>query len=212
MKKNVLLALATALVISLTVSGQNRIAQLKKDTSSHPIGRGEMPRQAFGNRQNFGQAPFRQRGAQGLNPRQAEKPQLTAKKRAGYMAVNLDLSDAQRDKLQALFEKQDKARAERQAEIKKLREQEIVKAEAERKTQETELEKILGPEKFKQFQAEQKTPRLGERGGMRGPANAGVPQRGPQSFGPQRGGQGRPSAPSTDQPNRPQGGPQGFQN
>lgn len=85
----------------------------------------------------------------------AEKPKLSAQKRAGYLAVDLELTDAQRAKVQALFEKQDKARDEHQAEIKKLREQEMSKMEAARKANDAEMEKILGTEKFQQFKAKQ---------------------------------------------------------
>jgi len=87
--------------------------------------------------------------------KQAEKPKLSAQKRAGYLAVDLELTDAQRAKVQALFEKQDKAREEHQAEIKKLREQEMSKMEAARKANDAEMEKILGTEKFQQFKAKQ---------------------------------------------------------
>lgn len=85
----------------------------------------------------------------------AERPKLSAQKRAGYMAVDLELTDAQRAKLQALFEKQDKMREEHQAEVKKLREQEMAKIEAARKANDTEMEKILGTEKYQQFKAKQ---------------------------------------------------------
>ena len=84
-----------------------------------------------------------------------KKPKLTAQKRAGYLAVDLELTDAQRAKVQALFEKQDKAREERLAEVKKLREQEKAKFEADRKANDAEMEKILGAEKFQQFKAKQ---------------------------------------------------------
>jgi Spy/CpxP family protein refolding chaperone len=84
-----------------------------------------------------------------------QKPKLTAQKRAGYLAVDLELTDAQRAKVQALFEKQDKIRTERQAEIKKMKEQEMAKFEAERKANDAEMEKILGAEKFQQFKAKQ---------------------------------------------------------
>lgn len=87
--------------------------------------------------------------------KQPERPKLSAQKRAGYLAVDLELTDAQRAKVQALFEKQDKVREERQAEVKKLKEQEMAKMEAERKANDTEMEKILGTEKFQQFKAKQ---------------------------------------------------------
>lgn len=85
----------------------------------------------------------------------SERPQLSAQKRAGYLAVDLELTDAQRAKVQALFEKQDKVREERQAEVKKLKEQEMAKFEAERKANDAEMEKILGADKFQQLKAKQ---------------------------------------------------------
>lgn len=87
--------------------------------------------------------------------KKSERPKLSAKKRAGYMAVDLELTDAQREKVQALFEKQDKVREARQADVKKLREQEMAKFETERKAQDAEMEKIIGTEKFQQFKAKQ---------------------------------------------------------
>ncbi len=87
--------------------------------------------------------------------KQGERPKLSAQKRAGYMAVDLELTDAQRAKLQALFEKQDKMREEHHAEVKKLREQEMAKMEAARKANDAEMEKILGTEKYQQFKAKQ---------------------------------------------------------
>ena len=82
----------------------------------------------------------------------AEKPQMSAQKRAGYLAVDLELTDAQRTKVQALFEKQDKIREQRMAEVKKMREQEMAKIETERKAQEAEMEQIIGKEKFQQLE------------------------------------------------------------
>ena len=106
-----------------------------------------------------------------------KKERLTAKKRAGFMAVDMELTDTQRDKLQILFEKQDKQRDEHMAEVKKLRDQEMAKAEAIHKANDVEMEKILGPEKFQQFKAKEaerrekfnkmKDRRFGSKDGMR---------------------------------------------
>jgi protein CpxP len=85
----------------------------------------------------------------------AEKPKLSAQKRAGYLAVDLELTDAQRAKVQALFEKQDKVREERMTEMKKMREEQMAKVETEHKANDAEMEKILGTEKFQQFKAKQ---------------------------------------------------------
>ncbi|MFT3754233.1 MAG: hypothetical protein QM800_15615 [Paludibacter sp.] len=84
-----------------------------------------------------------------------DKPKLSPQKRAGYMAVDLELTDAQRAKLQALFEKQDKMREEHQAQVKQMKQQEMAKMEAARKANDAEMEKILGAEKYQQFKAKQ---------------------------------------------------------
>jgi len=101
------------------------------------------------------QMPPQPRGKQQKEFKHGEKPKLSAQKRAGYLAVDLELTDAQRAKVQALFEKQDKMREEHQAEVKKLREQEIAKMEAARKANDAEMEKIIGSEKFQQLKAKQ---------------------------------------------------------
>lgn len=101
------------------------------------------------------QMPPQPRGQHQKEFKHAEKPKLSAQKRAGYLAVDLELTDAQRAKVQALFEKQDKIREERQAEIKKMKEQEMAKMDAERKANEAEMEKILGTEKYQQFKTKQ---------------------------------------------------------
>jgi Spy/CpxP family protein refolding chaperone len=126
MKKYGMLVLAFACMLSFTISAQNQ--------PTPP------PAKEDGHRKEF---------------KQPEKPKLSAQKRAGYLAVDLELTDAQRTKVQALFEKQDKAREEHKAEIKKMREQEKAKLEADRKANDAEMEKILGTEKFQQFKAKQ---------------------------------------------------------
>lgn len=121
MKKYAILALATLLTISLSLTAQK---------PTPPDGR-------RGHENRFSKE---------------EMPQMSAQKRAGYLAVDLELTDAQRLKVQALFEKQDKIREERKAEVKKLREQELAKFEAERKSQEAELVQIIGTEKFQKLE------------------------------------------------------------
>ncbi|MDD4991967.1 MAG: hypothetical protein PHR83_07030 [Paludibacter sp.] len=125
MKKYGMLVLVSAFMFSLVVSAQDQ-------PTPPPV--------KEGHRKEF---------------KQPEKPKLSAQKRAGYLAVDLELTDAQRAKVQALYEKQDKAREERQAEVKKMREHEKAKFEAERKANDAEMEKILGAEKFQQLKAKQ---------------------------------------------------------
>ena len=97
--------------------------------------------------------------------RQDNREKLTPQKRAGYMAVNLELTDAQRKKLEAYFEKQEKQVADHRAEMEQQREQHRLKAEEMRKAHEAEMEKILGTEKYTQHKAEmaERTKRMKER-------------------------------------------------
>lgn len=123
MKKYGMLVLASVFMFSLAVSAQDQPTP---------------PPAKAGHRKEF---------------KQPERPKLSAQKLAGYLAVDLELTDAQRAKVQALFEKQDKVREERMTEMKKMHEQEMAKVKAEREANEAEMEKILGTEKFQQFKA-----------------------------------------------------------
>jgi len=84
--------------------------------------------------------------------RQGDRPQPTAETRADRLAKQLNLTDAEKVKVKALFESQDVNRVKKQAEMKKTREEMKSRFEAERKAQDTELEKIIGVEKFKKLQ------------------------------------------------------------
>jgi len=86
--------------------------------------------------------------------RQAEKIQVSPEKRAERMAVKLGLTNEEKVKVQALFEKQDAKRDQQQAEIKKIREERIAKFGNERKEQDAELEKIIGSDKFQKLENE----------------------------------------------------------
>lgn len=111
--------------------------------------------------------------------RQENKEKLTPQKRAGYMAVDLELTDAQRKKLEVFFEKQDKQREEHRAEMAKVREQQRLKAEDMRKANEAEMEKILGPEKFAQHKAQvaDRQAKIAERKGNNAKHRAGMMQK-----------------------------------
>jgi len=116
MKKYAMLALATAIMFSVTVSSQNQ-------TPPPPGRKAEM--------KEF---------------KQGERPQITPEKRAERMAKELGLSDAEKVKVQALFEKQDAKRDQHQAAVKKVRDEQKAQFETERKVQDAELEKIIGTE------------------------------------------------------------------
>ena len=141
MKRYAIVLLASAFVFSLAVSAQDQTQGQPQEGKQSGFEQNQMPPQS-GKRHH---KAFKQ----------AEKPKLSAQKRAGYLAVDLELTDVQRAKVQALFEKQEKARESRLAEMKKIHEQEIAKVEAEKKANDAEMEKILGAEKFKQFKAAQ---------------------------------------------------------
>lgn len=85
--------------------------------------------------------------------RQDVKEKITPEKRAEYMAKQLELSDVEKAKVQALFEKQDAKIKQQMEEVKKLKEEQKAKFEANRKAQEDELIKIIGNDKFRQLQS-----------------------------------------------------------
>lgn len=86
--------------------------------------------------------------------RQPERNMITPEKRAEIMAKQLDLTDVEKTQVQALFEKQQAKTKQRQDEMKNNREEHRAKMDAERKTYEAELIKIIGNEKFQQHQAQ----------------------------------------------------------
>ena len=85
--------------------------------------------------------------------RKGDRPMLTPEKRAQHMAKELGLTDAEKVKVQALFEKQDAKMKQHQAEMEKVREEQKAKFETERKAQDAELEKIIGKEKFQKHES-----------------------------------------------------------
>src|SRR5665647_465616 len=91
--------------------------------------------------------PQGQRG-QMKEMRKGDRPMVTPEKRAGHMAKELGLTDAEKVKVQALFEKQDARMKQHQAEMGKMREEQKAMFETERKAQDAELEQIIGKEKF----------------------------------------------------------------
>ena len=84
--------------------------------------------------------------------KEMERTQITAEKRADHLAKELNLTDKQKAEVLALFEKQDAERAKKQAEAKQENAAKREAFIAERKTQDAELEKIIGTEKFQLLQ------------------------------------------------------------
>lgn len=96
-----------------------------------------------------------QRPPKGDGPRQM----MSAKDRADRMAKDLSLTNDQKAKVQALFEKQDKQREKMRAENQKAKEDrkqqmEDRKSQMEKdmKAQDAELQNIIGKEKMAQYQ------------------------------------------------------------
>jgi len=85
--------------------------------------------------------------------RKGDQSTITPEKRAERMATDLGLTNAEKVKVQALFEKQDAKMKAQHAEMKKVREEQRAKIESERKVQDQELEKIIGKEKFQKHQS-----------------------------------------------------------
>jgi hypothetical protein len=122
MKRNVILALATIFMISMSVMAQDPIT----------------PQQG----QNWPKKEMKH----------LQKPMITPEKRAEKMALTLGLNDSQKADLKALFEKQDAKHHQAMENVKKLKAEMKAKIEIERKANDEELAKILGQEKFQKFQ------------------------------------------------------------
>lgn len=85
---------------------------------------------------------------------EGKRQMITPEKRAEFMAKQLELNDAEKAKVQALFEKQGLKVKQHQEEMKKMREELRVRFEAERSANEAELIKIIGQEKFQKLQSQ----------------------------------------------------------
>ena len=135
MKKYGMLALAFSFILSLAVSAQN-----------------QMPPQGQGER---GPRPEMRQGG--------DRQQMTPQVRAERLAKQLDLTADQQAQVQALYEKQNADRQKKMAEARTSGEDMRAKFEAERKAQDVELEKIIGPEKMKKLQ-DMRAERMKQRG------------------------------------------------
>lgn len=105
---------------------------------------------------------------------------ITAKKRAAQMASELNLSDAQKEKVEIFLKKQDSLRVKRRAELQRNRQEnregaradrEKLRAEFEKEriSQDAELEAIIGKEKMEIYkkQREERLQRMRESRGNR---------------------------------------------
>lgn len=84
--------------------------------------------------------------------KRGEMSEMSAQKKAEFMAKKLELTDAEKARVQALMEKQDVKRKQHQAEIQKMKEDLKAKVKAEQKEQKAELESIIGKEKFQKLE------------------------------------------------------------
>ena len=101
------------------------------------------------------QTPPQREKAERKEFKRGEMSEDSAQKRAEFMVKQLELTDAEKAKVQALIEKQDAKRKQHQAEIQKMKEEQKAKFEAEQKEQKAELEKIIGKEKFQKLETMQ---------------------------------------------------------
>jgi len=99
-------------------------------------------------------APSQQKKGEWKKSDQDERLQVSPQMRAEKMAKKLGLTDAEKNKVEALFVKQDAKRDQHEAEIKKVRDERMARFENERKAQDAELEKIIGNEKFQKLENE----------------------------------------------------------
>jgi Spy/CpxP family protein refolding chaperone len=112
------------------------------------------------------------------NPqRQGQGPgmRFSAKERAEALAKQVELTDAQKAQVVALFEKQDAARAEQFAKMRDggNQDREAMRAAMQKTMEENdvELEKIIGKEKMEKYKKEraERMPNMGGQGRRNGP-------------------------------------------
>ena len=106
----------------------------------------------------------------------AEFPKLTAEKRADKMAKALALTDTEKANVQTLFEKQDAKREQHLAVVKKVKTEQLAQLQAEHKSMNTDLEKIIGTDKYQKLESvrhDVKDRMLARHDGNKGPQHAG---------------------------------------
>ena len=122
MKKNLYLVMCMMFVLTFTLSAQQpRMEKFKTHQNS--------------NRKMV----HRQRGM------------VTPLMRADRMASVVGLSDAEKLKVKELFEKEDANRVKRMDEVQRMKKEMKAKFESDRKSNNAELEKIIGKEKFQKL-------------------------------------------------------------
>lgn len=115
--------------------------------------RSEMMGKMNNGKMENGNMPPRAKMGMGMsNPKQNKMMQLTPEQRAEHMTKMLNLTNAQKTSLQTIFVKQDAERVQHLAVVKKIRDDQKVKFEALKKTQDADLQKIIGADKFQQLE------------------------------------------------------------
>lgn len=96
-------------------------------------------------------------GGQGMGHkrefRESHKGIATPQMRADRMAKELDLTDAEKAKVKELIEKQDANHIKMADEVNKVKQEFKTKFENQKKTNDVDLEKIIGKEKFQKLQS-----------------------------------------------------------
>ncbi len=100
------------------------------------------------------QARQERRNPQHKVMQEGRPPMISPEKKAEFMAKELELNDAEKAKVQALFEKQTLKAKQHQEEMKKMMDDHRVLRESERAANEAELIKIIGLEKFQKLQSQ----------------------------------------------------------
>jgi Spy/CpxP family protein refolding chaperone len=98
-------------------------------------------------------APHQEHHGEKKELKRGEKLMISPEKRAEKMTKGLELTNAQKAQVQALFEKQDAKRHQEMEKAEKMRAEMKAKFENERKMNDEELTKIIGQEKFQKLQA-----------------------------------------------------------
>ncbi len=117
------------------------------------------------------QAPSHERKGETRDFNKGEKHMITPEERAEKLAKALDLTDSQKAGAVSYFEKQDALHHQQREEIEKIRKEMKTKYEAQRKSNDEQLAKAIGNEKFHKFELI-RAERIGEmKGRMKGRMN-----------------------------------------
>lgn len=83
--------------------------------------------------------------------RQNAPQRMSAENRAEYWAKELNLTNEEKGKITELFKKQDETRMQQRSDMQKSREERQAFMESQRKSNDAEMERIIGKEKFQKY-------------------------------------------------------------